>query len=106
MIDTSIVRTRRGRPPGYPKTGGRKKGTPNKVKNKNSIERDALTLAGEGETPLAFMLRMMRDEKQTIDVRLSAAKAAAPYCHRILKAMEVTGLDGGPIEWRVTLAFD
>ena len=38
----------------------------------------------------------MRDEEQSTDVRLNAAKAAAPYCHPRLAAQRVTTRpDGG-----------
>jgi len=39
-------------------------------------------VAREGESPLQVMLRLMRDETEKIEVRLDAAKAAAPYMHR------------------------
>ena len=38
----------------------------------------------------------MRDEKQDIQLRVMAAKAAAPYMHRALKSVEQSGADGGP----------
>jgi hypothetical protein len=40
-----------------------------------------LDLMEEGETPCAFALRIMRDESQDADLRLHAAKLAAPYIH-------------------------
>jgi hypothetical protein len=48
------------------------------------------------DTPLDFLLGVMRDEKQDILLRLMAAKAAAPYMHRALKSVEQSGADGGP----------
>jgi len=44
------------------------------------------------------MLKVMRDENAALDVRLDAAKAAAPYMHPRLAAIEHTGADGGPIQ--------
>jgi hypothetical protein len=38
----------------------------------------------------------MRDEKHGIQLRVMAAKAAAPYMHRALKSVEQSGADGGP----------
>lgn len=40
-----------------------------------------MALAEAGETPAAFALRVMRDATQQPDLRLAAAKIAAPYCH-------------------------
>ena len=54
---------------------GRPKGSRNRRTN------DALALAGEGDTPVEFGLRVMRDEAQPIDVRLHGARIAAPYIH-------------------------
>jgi hypothetical protein len=58
------------------KTGGRSKGTPNKATA--AKER---AIAASGLTPLEFMLAALRDEDKTFDVRMDAAKAAAPYVH-------------------------
>lgn len=40
-----------------------------------------LSLTEEGETPCGFAIRIMRDEGQPNDLRLHAAKLAAPYIH-------------------------
>lgn len=37
-----------------------------------------------GETPLQFMIRVMRDPAEDMSIRLSAAKDAAPYVHQKL----------------------
>jgi hypothetical protein len=37
-----------------------------------------------GETPLQFMIRVMRDEREELPIRLAAAKEAAPYVHQKL----------------------
>lgn len=57
------------------KRGGRVAG----VRNKRTIA--MLELAEKGETPVAFGLRLMRDENQTPEVRMNGAKLAAPYVH-------------------------
>lgn len=75
------------------KTGGRAKGTPNKA----SVAK-AEAVAASGLTPLDYMLSIMRDEAKMPDVRLDAAKAAAPYVHPKLAAVEHSGPGGGPIE--------
>lgn len=71
------------------KTGGRKKGTPNKATAALAAE-----IAESGETPLGYMLGLMRDPAQVQEVRLDAAKSAAPYVHPKLAAIEHTGADG------------
>src|SRR5262245_34074608 len=40
-----------------------------------------MALAQEGETPCAFALRIMRDAEKSEDLRIQAAKIAAPYIH-------------------------
>lgn len=62
----------------------------------------------EGITPLEFMLNVMRqeppanlepaDELKATALRFEAAKAAAPYIHPRLAAIEHTGKDGGAIQ--------
>jgi hypothetical protein len=74
------------------KTGGRSKGTPNKA-----TAEKAAAIAASGLSPLDFMLRIMRDEGQEPEVRLDAAKSAAPYVHPRLAAVEHTGKVALPI---------
>jgi hypothetical protein len=87
----------------YPgeRRGGRKKGTP----NKRGVAQLEAAVAG-GILPLEFLLQIMRNEAEPCDRRLSAAIAAARYCHTKLKAIAYTGLDGAPIEHEVVLTFD
>lgn len=44
-----------------------------------------------GTTPLEYMLAQMRDESNPKDLRMDAAKAAAPYVHARLAAVEHSG---------------
>jgi hypothetical protein len=71
------------------KTGGRQKGTPNKATAAKVQE-----IAATGETPLEFLVRLMRDDSRPVDMRIDCAKAAAPYVHPKLAAIEHTGKDG------------
>jgi len=48
----------------------------------------------------------MRDETADIERRMECAIAAAPYTHAKLKATEVSGKEGEPINYKVTLTFD
>lgn len=75
------------------KTGGRKKGVPNKA-----TAAKLAAVESSGLTPLDFMLQLMRDEKQPLAMRANAAKDAAPYVHARLAAIEHSGKEGGPIE--------
>ena len=73
----------RGSAPGE-RRGGRQKGTLNK--------RTAAMLAeieAGGEMPLAYMLRVMRDETVPMAGRMEAAARAAPYCHAKLANVEI-----------------
>lgn len=44
--------------------------------------------AGDGILPLEFMLDALRDESRPFDVRMDAAKAAAPYVHPRLSQVD------------------
>ena len=57
------------------KRGGRVPGQ----RNKRTAE--LMALAEEGETPCAYALRIMRDDEQPPDVRMNAARLAAPFVH-------------------------
>lgn len=75
------------------KTGGRKKG----VRNRAGVAK-AEAVAASGLTPLDYLLFVMRDPQAEAQARQDAAKAAAPYVHPRLSAIEHTGRDGGPIQ--------
>ena len=72
---------RGGKRPG----AGRKPGS----KNKKSVELIA-KIEESGETPLEFMLRVMRDRSKPWADRMDMAKAAAPYVHAKLSSVDVT----------------
>lgn len=87
---------RGGAKPGE-RRGGRKKGTKNK-KNAETVAK----IEASGLTPLEFMLDVLRDGAAETAVRFEAAKAAAPYVHPRLAAVEHTGQGGGPIRQDMT----
>jgi hypothetical protein len=58
--------------------------------NKATAARQA-EVAASGVTPLEYMLTIMRDEAADEAKRLDAAKAAAPYVHPRLAAVEHSG---------------
>jgi len=63
---------------------GRKPGARNK---KTAAQIKAVEESGI--TPLDYMLSILRDETKTENVRLQAAKDAAPYVHQKLQSVEV-----------------
>jgi hypothetical protein len=87
---------RGGSKPGE-RRGGRQKGTPNKA-----TAAKAEAIAATGETPLDFMLRLMRDPLQDYATRADMAKAAAPYVHPKLASTELKGEGGGPVHVHIT----
>lgn len=76
--------------------GGKRPGAGRPKGAKTLITEEAIRNAGAGETPLEYMLRVMRDTAVGEDRRDKMAIGAAPYMHA--KAVEVSGPDGGPIE--------
>ena len=68
------------------KTGGRQAGTPNKT----TAELRA-SIAAAGETPLEYMIRVMRDPECDLMRRDDMARAAAPYLHARLSNVDYTG---------------
>lgn len=85
-------------PKGTPKSGGRKKGIP----NKKSVA-VAEAIEASGLTPLEFMIQCMRNGAMPEDFRLDAAKAAAPYVHPKLTSVELRGDPNAPIEHHLTI---
>lgn len=86
---------------GGKRTGaGRKKGAQNKV---NAALREKLNTGGIA--PLEFMLQVMRDKHQNLAVRLEMAKAAAPYLHPRLQAIEHLGKDEETIPRSIRVVF-
>lgn len=59
---------------------GKKAGT----KCKRTIARDAALAKAiaAGQSPLEFLLSVMRDPRADLDMRIDAAKGAAPYVHK------------------------
>ena len=63
---------------------GRKRGS--LTKKTTEIAQQA---TAAGVTPLEFMLKVMRNPRRTPDQRMDAAKAAAPYIHPKLSAVQL-----------------
>lgn len=84
------------RPVGSPKLGGRQKGTPNRATAAKAAE-----IAASGLTPLDYMLDIMRDETAEPDRRDDMAKAAAPYVHPKLAAVDLNAAVNGKLTFTV-----
>lgn len=84
----------RGSKPGE-RRGGRQKGT----RNKRTEDRAVRLAKGisSGELPLAYMLRMMRDETADKADRNWAAGQAAPFIHPRLQSTVVKGDADAPL---------
>jgi hypothetical protein len=63
---------------------GRKTGVPNKV-----TQELQKAVAEEGLTPLQFLLQVMRSGDHDVQMRVTAAKAAAPYVHPSLSSVDM-----------------
>ena len=101
MSDVSHIPTPEKRPPGrpkgLPKTGGRRKGTVNKVTAQRAAQ-----IAASGLTPLEYMLKILRSKRSNDDAKMWAAEKAAPYCHHRLSTTELTGKEGEPFQLIIT----
>jgi len=68
------------------KTGGRKKGTPNK---KSQVWREMIRAAlGAGKDPKMFFAEILRTETNPIELRFAAARELLPYMHPRLTSVE------------------
>lgn len=72
--------------------GGARKGAGRKPGQSTKMNQEARKKALEGGiSPLDYMLAQMRDEQNPRELRMDAAKAAAPYVHARLAAVEHSG---------------
>ena len=79
--------------------GGARKGAGRPKGSVSRLDSEARLRAFEGGLlPLEYLLGIMRDEAQDFERRIDAAKAAAPYVHARLQAVQVSGEDGGDIK--------
>ena len=106
----SIKRNQSGRRGGVRPGAGRPKG----ATTKKTREIAEAALKG-GVSPLEYMLKVMRaavpanaDALTLVrarELRFEAAKAAAPYIHPRLNAVEHTGKGGGPVRASIEVVF-
>src|SRR4051794_14444826 len=79
---------------GY-KTGGRKRGTPNK--STAALRALAADLITEGISPLEFLTSVYRNAENDLPLRVDAAAKAAPYVHPRLAAVTLGGDPENPM---------
>ena len=78
--------------------GGKRRGAGRKPGSASRKTRQIADAAAEvGITPLEWMLSVIRDEKADVKRRDEMARAAAPFMHPGLGAVEPFGKDEGPI---------
>ena len=87
-----------GRPPGLPKTGGRKKGTPNRA-----TLTVAEKLAALGCDPISGMARIAMDENNSPETRGRYYSELAQYLYPKRKPVEVPNEQGLVIHVNTTL---
>lgn len=83
-----------GRPKGLPKSGGRQKGTPNK------ITADIRELAQQfGEEAIKSLVEIVRDGEAPHAARVAAIKEVLDRGYgKAKQGVELTGAEGGPLE--------
>ena len=97
------LRKQRGRP-FLPGTSGNPRGRPRGSRNKRT--RALLeSVTASGETPLDYMLRVMRDPNAPAKRRDEMAKAAAPFLHSKLASIENLGPPKEPVTTGITVEF-
>jgi hypothetical protein len=85
MSDAANISEKTGLPK-RAKTGGRKKGTP----NKRTAERQAAMAAikASGRSPVDFFNDLLKNEEAPLELRFRAAKELAPFVHPKLASVE------------------
>jgi hypothetical protein len=85
------VKIPKGQP--RPNNGGRRPGAgrPKGSKNRTTVKKLKIVekLVEEKKTPLEFLIGVMLDKGKDIELRVDAAKAAAPYVHPKLAQTEL-----------------
>src|SRR5438477_6145345 len=76
----------RGRPKGLPKTGGRKKGSLNKVTRAHRAALEQLKV--DRTDPMSFFISIMRNPDAPFEEVKAAARELFPYSHPKLASVE------------------
>lgn len=89
-----LQKPKNGRPKGLPKTGGRKKGTPNK---RTLYKKKAAEIIRAGDDPVEFLVRLMKNEELATGFRAQCARDAAPYIRPKLATVTLQGDADKPV---------
>ncbi len=85
--------------------GGARQGAGRKAGAATRFNEEARAKAAEGGMmPLDYLLGLLRAEDTPKETKIDVAKAAAPYCHARLAAVEHSGDQDKPIAHTVTWA--
>jgi hypothetical protein len=76
----------KGRPKGLPKTGGRRKGTPNKVTQAHRAALDQMKV--DRTDPMGFFISIMRNPDAPFEEVKAAARELLPYTRPKLSSVE------------------
>jgi hypothetical protein len=71
--------------------GGARPNAGRKPAGRNRLTKEAVAKAGDGLSPLEYLLSVMRDPDADQARRIDAAKAAAPYAHPKLQPIDGEG---------------
>ena len=86
--------------------GGKREGAGRpKGRQNNSTQERMAALLDSGETPLEYMLRVLRDPATDHKRRDDMAKGAAPYLHPRLAQTEISGNADKPIAHKLKIEF-
>ena len=86
--------------------GGKREGAGRpKGRQNNSTQERMAALLDSGETPLEYMLRVLRDPATDHKRRDDMARGAAPYLHPRLAQTEISGNIDKPIEHKLKIEF-
>lgn len=66
--------------------------------SRNRRTQGQIAAAAAGISPLEYLLKVMRDSRMPAEVRVDAAKAAAPYMHSKLQTITHKGDENAPMQ--------
>ncbi len=101
--ENNSLKQRRGKP-FKPGLSGNPRGRPRGSRNKRTRALIEAAQVG-GELPLDYMLRVMRDPNAPVRRRDEMAKAAAPFLHSKLSAIEHSGAPDKPPITGIEVSF-
>ncbi|NIW47065.1 MAG: hypothetical protein GWN30_20645 [Gammaproteobacteria bacterium] len=74
--------------------GGKRKGAGRPKGSTNKLTAEQVEAVQQGQSPLEYLLSVMRDREREDKDRIDAAKAAAPFVHAKLSSVEMNARVG------------